>query len=128
MTTKTLTATTVEGIFLACLFKEGEDTANHVKAEGIVTRVGFHPQRLEEHKAEIAELLDLLPDTFKRTGGGGMLFLNACFDRNDVQWTGMHSAVEQLFLLGLATGKVTELMPRELWSAMPGGMPYYVID
>lgn len=128
MTTKNLTATTVEGIFLACLFKEGEDTANHVKAEGIVTRVGFHPGRLDEHKAEIAELLELLPDSFKKTGGGGMSFLNGCYDRNDVQWTGMQSAVEQLFLLGLATGKVTCLAPRELWSAMPGGMPYYVID
>jgi len=36
--------------------------------------------------------------------------------------------MEKLFLLGLAIEKVKCLMPREVWPALPGGMPYYVIN
>ena len=43
------------------------------------------------------------------------------------QWTDLHRTMEQLFLLGLASGLVTELMPRELWGSLPGGMPYYAV-
>jgi hypothetical protein len=118
----------VEAIFLDCLFKEGEDTREHVRAEGIVHNVGFHPNRLRGHKVEISELLDELPDEFKKTGGGGMSFLQACNDKHGNQWTGVHTQMEQLFQLGISVGKVECLMPKELWSVLPGGMPYYVIN
>ena len=117
----------VNAIFMDCLFKEGEDTSKHVKAEGITKNVGFHPERLEGHKAEIATMLDELPDEFKESGGGGMSFLNACNDKHGNQWTGLHQRMEQLFQLGIGVGKAKLLMPREMWSALPGGMPYYVV-
>ena len=122
-----LTSEKVEQIFLDCLFREGEDTSNHIAAEGIVSTVGFNPARLESHRAEIEALLDELPDEFKQSSGGGMSFLNACNDKHGDQWTGLHQRMEQLFQLGMAIKKVRSLMPRSMWSALPGGMPYYVI-
>lgn len=123
----TLDSRRVEAIFMDCLFRDGEDTSKHVKAEGITTNVGFHPERLEAHKAEVEALLGELPDEFKEKGGGGMSFLNACNDRRGNQWTSFHRIMEQLFQLGVATGTAKLLMPREMWGALPGGMPYYVV-
>lgn len=126
-TTTVLDPKKVNSIFIDCLFVEGEDTSNHVKAEGITSNVGFHPDRLESRKAEIVAMLDELPDEFKESGGGGMSFLNACNDKHGNQWTGLHQRMEQLFQLGIGVGKVKNLMPREMWDALPGGMPYYTV-
>ncbi len=120
----------VEEIFLDCLFKEGEDTSNHVPAEGITMMVGFHPERLESHREEIKALLAELPDEFKsseRGGGGGWSFLNACMDRHGQQWTGLHKIMEQLVTLGVALGLVDYTLPRDMWGVMPGGVPYFVV-
>ncbi len=123
-----LNAERVEKVFLDCLFRNGEDTSNLVRAEGITTTVGFHPERLEGHKVEIETMLNELPDEFKKSGGGDGSFLNACNDKHGNQWTGFHVRMEQLFQLGIAIGKVEYLMRRELWGALPGGMPYYIIN
>jgi len=117
----------VEEIFFDCLFKDREDTSKHVPVEGIVSNFGFHPERLKSHIEEIVALLNELPDAFKESSGGGWSFLKACNDRHGNQWTGFHQRMEQLFSLGLGIGKVVCLLPRDLWSALPGGMPYYMI-
>lgn len=122
-----LTAERVDAIFRDCLFREGEDTTGYVEADGIVHPVGFHPGRLKSHELEIAELLDELPDEFKKTGGGGWSFLNACMDKHGNQW-GEHLNMEQLFQLGAGVGKVSLALPRAMWPILPGGMPYYVVD
>ena len=126
-TTTSLNAEQVNAVFMDCLFRNGEDASKHVKAEGIVRNVGFHPERLESHKAEIVAMLDELPEQFQEKSGGGWSFLKACNDKHGNQWTGLHQTMEQLFQLGIGIGKVKSLMPREVWSALPGGMPYYVI-
>lgn len=117
----------VNTIFMRCLFKEGEDTSKHVRADGIFRDVKFHPGRLESHKAEIVAMLDELPDDFKKSVGGGMSFLSACNDKRGNQWTGLHQRMEQLFQLGIGVGKVKCITPCEIWAALPGGMPYYAI-
>lgn len=122
-----LSSETVETIFKDCLFKKGEDTSKHIKAEGIMTNVGFHPERLESNRAKIEAMLDELSDEFKESGGGGMSFLNACNDKHGNQWTSLHQSMEQLFQLGIGIGKVKCLMPRNMWNTLPGGMPYYAI-
>ena len=128
MSTQTaLNAEHVNAVFVDCLFRDGEDTSQHVKAEGIVRNVGFHPARLESHKAEIVAMLDELPEQFQEKSGGGWSFLNACNDKHGNQWTGLHQTMEQLFQLGIGISKVKSLMPREMWGALHGGMPYYVI-
>ncbi len=124
---KVLDPEVVNAVFMDCLFRDGEDTSKHVVAEGVTRNVGFHPERLKSHKAEIEAILAELSPEFHETGGGGMSFLNACNDKHGNQWTGLHQRMEQLFQLGIGIGKVKCLMPREMWSALPGGMPYYVI-
>ena len=122
-----LTAENVETIFAACLFKEGEDKEPKVEADGIMAKVAFHPTRLAGHKQQIEEMLKDLPDQFQEKSGGGWSFLNACMDKQGNQWTGLHARMEKLFQLGLAIGKVQCQLPRELWSSLYGGMPYYVV-
>jgi hypothetical protein len=111
-----------------CLFKDGESTEEYKAGEGITKKVGFHPERLKESELVITELLDELPDAFKRASGGGWSFLNLCEDKHGNQWTGMYQIMEELVILGVATNKVSYLISREGWSLFPGGMPYIVIN
>lgn len=121
-----LTAENVQKIMFDCFFKNGEDTSNHVKGQGIRGPMGFNPVRLEHHKADIQSLLNQLPNEFMETGGGGYSFLNGCMTSNGNQW-GEQSNVDELICLGVAIGKVSFPMPREMWSFLPGGMPYFVV-
>jgi hypothetical protein len=118
----------VEDVFMDCLFEDGEDTSNHILVEGITSKVGFNPNKINLYNDEITKMLMELPKEFHSNSGGGMSFLNACNDKNGRQWTDFHQRMEQLFQLGLAIGKVKCLMPRDMWKVLPGGMPYYVIE
>lgn len=122
-----LTAENVDFIFRDCLFRKDEDTANAVKTEGIMCKVWFHPRRLESHKTEIIEMCNELPDNFKTSSGGGWSFHYLCINRFQEQWTGDHRQMEQLMVLGLASGKMQLLTRRELWEALPGRMPYVTV-
>jgi hypothetical protein len=123
----TLAAERVEQVFRDCLFRDDESTDDRVVAEGVINTFGLHPGRLAEHRAEIGQLLRELPGPFMQSQGGGWSFLNACMDRHGVQWTGLHRTMDELFVLGIATGQADYLLPRELWQALPGGMPYIVV-
>jgi hypothetical protein len=129
MSNKTaLNSERVEAIFMECLFQEGEDTTGYISALGIRSDVGFHPQRLQSHRQEIEAMLDELPNEFKKSSGGGSSFLHACNDKHGNQWTDLHQRMEQLVQLGFGIGKVQYQLPRAMWSFLPGGMPYIVID
>lgn len=119
-----LTAEHVEDAFRACLFKDDEDTADHVEVEGIVSTTWFHPERLGAHRDEVAAMLTELPEEFR---DGGWSFLQACQDRHGVQWTGLHQTMGHLFDMGVGLGLVRLLAPRAFWPALPGGMPYYKV-
>jgi len=126
-----LTATKVEEIFFDCFYRpdevpDGLPPEDAILVKGIMATFAFHPRRTESHKDEIAELLNELPDQFKESSGGGWSFLNACTDRHGKHW-GEHQNMEQLFVLGIAVGKAKFQLPKELWSALPGGMPYVVV-
>lgn len=124
---RVLASERVQTIFLDCLSRDDDDTDDRVVAEGVISTVGFNPSRLDDHRGEIGMMLDELPDQFKASGGGGWSFLNACDDKHGTQWTGMHQRVEQLVQLGIAVGKIRYLLPRDMWDALPGGMPYFVV-
>lgn len=125
--TEVLTPQHVETVFTACLFKDGEDTSDHIVAEGIVHTVNFHPGRIEEHRQEIHDMLAELPDQFKTSSGGGYSFLNACLNKHGNQWTGLHQTQEKLVQLGIAIGEVEYCLPRNMWPLFPGGMPYFTV-
>jgi len=127
-----LTSENVSNIFEKCLFKdkelvEGKPAVTPAVGKGILNDFGFHPDRIASHKKDISDMLNQLPDSFKKSKGGGMSFLNACMTKDDVQW-GEHTNMEQLFALGSALKLVTYPMPREMWSMLPGGMPYVTVN
>jgi hypothetical protein len=117
-----LTPQAVDALLEACLAREGD--SDPVRVDGIVRSVAFSPARIAEHTSEISTLLAELPDEFQPGKGGGWTFLNACTDRHGELWTGEHRTLESLFCLGIAAGKAKWLMPRDMWDAFPGGMPY----
>lgn len=119
-----LTSENVETIFMDCLFKDDEEVVNPQLVQGIMSQFGFHPDRLESHKADIKELLKELPDAFQANTGGGWSFLNACMTKHGDQW-GEHRNIEQLMALGIASGQAKLNFPREMWDILPGGMPYF---
>lgn len=128
----------VNEVFLGVLFTEsevkdmeGETPEGAIVVAGIRHRFGLHPERLEEKRDQVRSWLAALPHQFHANGGddsGGWSFLNACNQENGVQWTGLHVRMEQLFCLGMGLGLVKSQLPRAVWHALPGGMPYYVID
>jgi len=122
-----LTSENVEKIFTDCLFKNGENTDNAILVNGITNNFGFNPNKIEQHKDDIYSMLKELPEKFHKDIGGGWSFLNACNDKHGKQWTGLHRVMEQLFAISMACGKVKCLLPRKLWKALPGSMPYYVV-
>lgn len=127
---KELTADNVRAVVKDCLFKDDipqeELMAKAVIVPGIMHKWGFVPEKLEEHKQEIIEMLSQLPDEFMQGKGGGMSFLNACVRKDGEQWA-EHPTMDMLFSLGQGIGVVECCMPRELWSVLPGGMPYYAV-
>lgn len=90
--------------------------------EGIVRTYVLHPDRTKANTAKVMELLKELPDNFQI--GGGWSFMNMCNDKHGNQWTDFHMAMEDLVILGLATDQVEFCLPRDLWNALPGSMPY----
>ena len=126
-----LNAGRIDEIFKDCLFRsdevvDGKPSIEPLKGEGIISNFGFHPIRTEGYRGQLKEILSDLPDTFKESVGGGMSFLNACMDKDGHQW-GEHRNMEQLFALGKSLGLVSYPMPREMWSVLPGGMPYVTV-
>lgn len=123
----TLDANLVSSIFQDCLFKEHPSVGtNFIKVEGITTNIGFNPVKIEKHSEEIKDLLNELHSEFKESEGGGWSFLQMCVDKNDNQW-GDHPNMQELMLLGIASGYMNYLLPRQMWSVLPGGVPYLVI-
>jgi hypothetical protein len=123
----TLTPQAVATLLAACRIGLLHDDGDLVRTEGIVGAFSFSKARIAEHTSQIGVLLAELPDEFQAGKGGGWSFLNACNDRHGNLWTGEHRTMEALFCLGIAAGKAKWLMPREMWDAFPGGMPYVVV-
>lgn len=122
-----INAKDVNEIFLDCLYKDeetkkGEVPEGAIIVEGIIMKVGFNPERVEKNKNNIINILEQLHPTFNE----GWTFLNMCIDKNDNEWTGSHKTMEQLLVLGLAIGKLEYCCDRDMWSILPGGMPYVI--
>lgn len=128
-----LTAENVKGLIMATLYKPEELPApgvtppEAVVVNGVVRLFGFHPERLKAKKEEIRGLLSQLNDDFMVGKGGGMSFLNLCYDREERHW-GEHRDCDDLICLGIAVGMASFAMPREHWKIFPGDMPYIIVD
>lgn len=120
-----LTADNVRSMMEKCLFAhdeiiDGKIPETAIQVQGIMNRFAFHPGRIKEHTEEIKDMLRQLPPTFSE----GWSFLNACMTKDNEHWA-EHPTMDMLFSLGQATGNVACCLPREMWTMLPGGMPYY---
>ncbi len=120
-----LTARNVADVFADCI-QCNEPTHKVIEIKGIINSALFSDVFLEEKKSDISLLCEQLHPNFMEKQEGGWSFLQACMTNVGVHW-GEHPNMEKLMMLGLATGKIKYLMPRELWNALPGGMPYFVV-
>lgn len=136
-----LTAENVERVYVDCLYSDDETAGwdgtveglpeGTIITDGLLNQTGFHGGRIAENRKVIEDMLSQLPIAFRPTsqgGGGGWSFLNACDREDGVQWTDFHRTMDWLFQLGMAVGAVKYALPRSMWSALPGGMPYLVVE
>lgn len=121
-----LSTDAVEEVFLSCMSSE-HATGQNETVQGVVHKFSMDPEKVREHSEQIHGWLDQLPEAFHEGTGDGWSFLNACYDRDGRQWTGLHLQMEKLFVLGQILGRVTYPLPRTLWNVLPGGMPYVMI-
>jgi hypothetical protein len=127
---KKLTVDDVRATVMRVLFRndelvDGKPVVEPVVVEGIMSKFGFHPERLEAERENVRGMLAELPEQF--ISGGGWSFMSACMDKDGRQW-GEQRDVELLMCLGLALGMVSYTFPRKLSPALPGGVPYFTVD
>lgn len=120
-----LTSQNVTDVMKKCLAVEGDEGAICINM--IAHSWYLASEKLVEHKQDIIDMLNDLPKEFHEDGGGGYSFLMACNDKDGTQWTGMHIIMEHLFCLGVGIKRVKFLLPRSIWPALPGGVPYLVV-
>ena len=125
MSAPAISAERVQELFRHCLGDEGDDGV--VLVEGVVRSAWFDPSKIEQNRDDIRSILMELPTEFRKSSvSGGWSFLNACNDQHGHLW-GQHINIEQLLLLGIGAGLAKMLLPRKMWDALPGGMPYFVV-
>lgn len=139
MSAPRLDAARLTPLLKACLANEGdagafkfagipEDRAAAARGENLPAYYYWLNQaEAEAHRDEIVAMLQELPEQFMDNGGGGWSFLNLCTDKNGRLWTGLQSNCEELIALAASLGLADWLMPREVWSAFPGAVPYVVV-
>ena len=123
-----LTSKNVDSIFMDCLFEEDneENQKKAIRVEGIMSNFRLNPDSIKKHKKDIHSMLLQLPKEFQKNTGGGWSFLNGCMRKDGTQW-GEQASVEQLVVLGIASGYVKYTMPREMWKILPGSVPYFSV-
>lgn len=101
--------------------KKGEPLVPFSAGEGVNCVVVFNSERLEKNRKAISQMIDELP---RIDEGVSLIALNE--DKNGKIWTGNIRAVEALVELGMATGELQFLLPREEWSALSDGLPFVI--
>lgn len=132
-----LTADNVHAMIRKCLpesvspedeerLRNGEEVPGYTLTRGVMGGFCFLTSKLNENLADIESMLKDLPPEFMKSSGGGMSFLNACMTKDGEHWA-EHPTIEELICLGMGVKLVEFVMPREMWSILPGGMPYFVV-
>ncbi len=123
-----LTSENVHSTFIGCLTSKTSKAEIKI-GEGVMGKAVFSPEKLEKAKIEIIEMLKELPENFQViNGGGGYTFLNLCLNKDGEQWCNLHKTMDELIMLGNAIERVSFPLPKDLWLALPGGMPYVSVN
>ena len=115
-----LTAKNVNDLFLTVLFNDGEDHTNFIRVNGVTQNFGLHPGRVASAKEKVGELLSQLDPSF--FSDDGQSFLQLPFAADGTHWC-EHRTAHELMVLGVATGLMSYVLPKEMWVALPGGVP-----
>lgn len=107
--------------------KEEDFPEGTIFAEGVMNRFAFHRERLEAHREEVKSMLEQLSDDFFVQKGGGMSLMQMPFTKDGQQY-GEQRDADILYVLGNALGYCKWVLPRQMWSMLPGGMPYIQIN
>ena len=126
MDCKRIHAIVVDSLYRDDEIIDGVPIVDPVKVDGIVSSIGFHPERVKSHTDEIDEMLGQLPRKFWFECGGGGSFLEMCTMEDGGQWGEQYNA-EELMVLGIAIGRISYCLPRKFWNVFPGGVPYIQI-
>ena len=124
-----MTAKEIQDMIKDCLFTEEEVKNNppkegeFVAVDGIVSKLGFHPERLKSKIPRLKEIIQELNPTFFE----GWSFLNLPFDKDGNQW-GEQRDAESLLMMCIGNGLAKFLLSRDMWDALPGGMPYIIFN
>lgn len=122
----------VHYIFKSCLFDSEEQyqkTENPIVISDVMrpVKIGFHPDRIAKHRAEIKSMLEQLPDDFMLEKGGGQTVLNLCMRKDGRLWTGDHGVMAELADLGIASGMASIIPINDiLATALPSGTTPYL--
>ncbi len=92
--------------------------------EGFVNTFGVDVDKLEKDRDVVRGWITELPTEFLAESGGGWSALNLQQTKQGELWTGHQLMGESLYVLAASLGIAKVLLPREVWSALPGGMPY----
>ncbi len=116
----------VIALFRDSLFQGDPDPDKAKMVEGITFTAGFDPERLAANKDKIiAVAREIVDDAFLSKKGGGMSFMALPFARTGEQW-GEQEDAQLLYLLCAGIGYASCVVPRLMWGAFPGGVPYIV--
>lgn len=111
----TLSPENVKDILQKVFFTTEEVIQKVNKPENVVKGVriicGFHPGRLTEATPNIIDLLSQLPSFFSDKGGS---LLEMSYNKDDIDWTFDFRLVDAFLCLGIAIGKVTLNIPKEI--------------
>jgi hypothetical protein len=104
----------VTRIYLDCEQK-GQDKEHLKEIESLNTKsdtylMRFNVDKLNHYQAQIEEMIDNLPDDFRKSEGAPLY--RAWYSRDEEKWTEYPSEVYRLLTLGIAIGKI-QIVSRE---------------
>lgn len=126
-----LSETNVSKVYRNCCYCPeeldfGKVPKDAIKVEGIEESFFFHPERLEENRKKICDMLSQLPEEFKR-GESYFWFIHKRKD-SGTTWTDKSEIAEELLALGLAIGKARYAFPRLWWAANGNFSPMIIVE
>lgn len=98
-----------------------------IPVRGIARNFMFDAEKIEKNREDIASLLSHTDPGFHKDTGGGATFMRLSVDKSEKIW-GSQQTAEVLMCLAIAARYGSYCMPRDLWGALPGGVPYVVFD
>lgn len=112
-------------IFKDCLYKkeeivDGEAYNEPIIVESISFTIYINPEKVEKHRKEISLMLGELDDRFDK----GWSFLGLHSTKDGECWAGEHKIMEELMILGIATGLFEYCLPKSQWFVLPSQLPY----